>query len=228
MQIGEFLSVGLLVAGILSAIGAYINTRRKRAQKAGRAMERTAERRTSAPSAPSAPEPVMPQDAPADLLSDLRSKEWRIRLAAVEELLKDASDDTAQRLIFALLPLLNDPDSDVREAVIAGLVRGGQAAIHGLVDTLEHGDVNAREGAARALGQIGGKIATDALIAALADDSAWVRIPAAQGLGAMSAQKAVDPLIACLEDEDAGVRSAAVEALTAIGTRKALMAVSNR
>lgn len=215
MQIGELLSVGLLVAGILSAIGAFINTRRKRAQKSSQPATK-----------PAQVEGEKVAGAPGDLLAGLHAKEWRTRLTSVQALLRDV-DDPGESVIFALLPLLNDPDSDVREAVIAGLVHSGATAVPGLMDTLANGDVNAREGAARALGKIGGKTATDALIEALADESAWVRIPAAQGLGLISAQKAVDPLIACLKDDDAGVRAAVKDALTAIGTRKALMAIAN-
>ncbi len=100
-------------------------------------------------------------------------------------------------------------------------------ALHALVDILDeryplrlhlreledsHGEV--REGAARALGDLGETGAASTLIRVLSDQDADVRYAAAEALGKLGAQSALKSLVQRLDgDDDPDVRAAAATAL---------------
>lgn len=149
-----------------------------------------------------------------DPYQELRSSRWQERLAAVQMI------DGEAHALDALLPLLSDPDSDVREAVGESLVHIGADARSGLeAALLEARNPDSRTVAARALGQIGERKSVPALIQALNDVSSWVRIAAAESLGQIQDRQAREPLQAALEDESADVREAAQQALDRIARK---------
>lgn len=102
-----------------------------------------------------------------------------------------------------------------------------QADVSRLVEELASEEVEVREYAALALGELGASaapVAVEPLIVALQDEDAGVRSSAAEALGWIgptAASSAVPALIAALQDEDAGVRSEAAWALGEMGPEAA-------
>ncbi|MCA9885546.1 MAG: HEAT repeat domain-containing protein [Anaerolineae bacterium] len=154
----------------------------------------------------------------------LKSPGWQTRLSAVKELAHQHSPDN----LNALVDLLSDADPSVRDVALDAILPYGESAVPGLVTVLEHGNLEAREAAAKALQHLHPGSAVLALITALAhDESAWVRVPAAQALGAIATDEAAEALIHALDDPHADVVKAVRAALTHIGTPDALQALEN-
>ncbi len=192
MQILEIGMMVLFVAGVV--IGLYQRWQRDQRRKAA----------------------VQPSDpvAVTDPYQELSSTRWQERLAAVQ--LLDGQADA----LDALLPLLSDADSDVREAAGEALVHIGAAARPGLETALlEARNPDSRTVAARALGQIGDRKALPALVQALNDVSSWVRVAVVESLGQIQDRQAREPLQAALDDENADVREAARQALDRIARK---------
>ena len=176
-------------------------------------------RRYKAPP-PQADDPVEMPDDSATLLENLRDSNWRVRRSAVLKLGELNDPATLPEMIA----LLEDKDSDVREAAV-GAVAAMKPASEPLVKLLHDGNLDTRVAAAQTLALLGDKAAIPDLIDALNDESMWVRQPVVQALGATRSAKAIPALVKALTDEDSGVRQAARDALIAIGTPDALKAL---
>lgn len=131
-------------------------------------------------------------DVAGEVIPYLRSEDPQLRNAAIEIL--QETDYSAGRM---LVPLLSDPDDDVRILV---------------------SDI---------LGLAGGPEAVDALIAALGDANPNVRNAAAGSLGTLADPKAVEPLGQMLQSEqEEWVAFTAIEALKEAAGRSAAEALS--
>lgn len=158
------------------------------------------------------------------IIVHLRHGDWQVRVEAVNRL--SSAGDPA--LAPYLLDLLDDPDSDVRDAVVAALSQYGHSVADGVCASLESSSQDARIAAAQVLGHVGSADSIPDLIAVLQNDvSAWVRIAAAEALGEIRQVRAVPALIKAMTDTDSTVRKTAKDALIRIGTPEALKALAN-
>jgi HEAT repeat protein len=143
----------------------------------------------------------------------LQHPQWQVRLNAVQQLAEQKQPENLSRLIA----MLNDSDSDVRDAAVEAVAAYGASAVANLSALLKEGHLNSREAAARALGMIGDPAAAPALMNALEDESVWVRIQAANALGGLGTGEAVNALAKALENEtDAAAKQALQTALNAL------------
>jgi HEAT repeat protein len=166
-----------------------------------------------------------PADTSVPLAEGLHHPDWKIRLQALHTL--EASPDALSSLPDVIL-MLNDADTDVREAAARVVALFGSAAVEGLAEILSSGNLDARTLVAKLLADIGDTSAVPALITALHDHSVWVRLPAVEALGKIGDNSAVEALASALaNDHQAEVRTAAREALQNIGTPEALAALKN-
>ncbi|NSW57439.1 MAG: HEAT repeat domain-containing protein [Armatimonadetes bacterium] len=146
-----------------------------------------------------------------------------------------------------LVPLLSDPEAQVRSAAAESLSAMGERAAaaalevlsgdHGpgclaagdvlaatgagllpeLLEVLRAGGPDARAGAARALGGIGDEQAVPHLVGRIRDSHAPVRAEAARALGLLHAATAAPHLLSAIDDPDPAVSRAAIDALGRIG-----------
>ena len=155
-----------------------------------------------------------PREAPARLLSDLRSKDKSQRREAANEL----GMTRARGAVRGLVEVLSDKDDSVREAAAFAL---GQicdpAATPLLIPLLADPEPSVRASTAFALGMIANRKATDALSFATGDSDPEVRASAIFALGLMRDEAAVDELVDALDDPSFDVRYDAVWALGQIG-----------
>ena len=155
-----------------------------------------------------------PREAPARLLSDLRSKDKSQRREAANEL----GMTRARGAVRGLVEVLSDKDDAVREAAAFAL---GQicdpAATPLLIPLLADPEPSVRASTAFALGMIGNRKAMDALSYATGDNDPEVRASAIFALGLMRDEAAVNELIEALDDPSFDVRYDAVWALGQIG-----------
>lgn len=116
-----------------------------------------------------------------------------------------------------LLPLLNDPDPDVRAtaAQLIGLLDDGGAQ-RLLIGRLEDSSSGVREHAALALGRLGTALACHSLMRMLADSAPCVRAAAAQALGAIGDPRAFTALLAVADGDSFAPARAAAHALSRI------------
>lgn len=121
-----------------------------------------------------------------------------------------------------LLPLLADPDPDVRifTADILGAC-GDATAVPPLCGLVLHDpDVNVRSQAAVSLGELGYPEAAPALNRALGDDE-WVRFAVIEALMKIGHESSIQALVGALDDSSELVAAMIVDALAAMGNRKA-------
>lgn len=182
------------------------------------------QRKQQHPVSPGAPPtPALQADIPV-LIMHLRHKDWRMRVEAVYRL--GQSHDPS--VIPYLLDLLDDPDSDVRDAVVSVLGDQGEKIVAEVRSGLQSSSQDARIAAAQILGQIGSSAASPDLIDLMQHDvSAWVRAAAAEALGKIGHMSAIPALIKAMTDPDSSVRKTAKDALIHIGTPEALKALAN-
>ena len=155
-----------------------------------------------------------PQEAPARLLSDLRSKDRSERREAATQL----GAIRARGALRALVEALSDKEPSVREAASFALGQISDPAATGLlIPLLADPEDSVRAATAFALGMIGNRKATDALSFAIGDADPEVRASAIFALGLMRDEAAVDELIGALDDPSFDVRYDAVWALGQIG-----------
>jgi HEAT repeat protein len=113
------------------------------------------------------------------------------------------------------MPLLSDPDGDVRTATVIALgMIGDREAVPTLLEGLADPHTPVRDAAAWALGAMKDGRAVRPLIKALSDPEWHVRMEAEWALLEIG-EPAVDPLIAALHDE--GVRWKAAGVLVKLG-----------
>ena len=159
-----------------------------------------------------------PEQAPASLLSDLRSKNADKRREAANQL----GALRARGALRLLFEALSDRESSVREAAAFALGQiSDPAATKPLIPLLADDEPEVRAAAAFALGMIGDNKALQALSYATGDSAAEVRSSAIVGLGLMQDTAAVDEIIEALDDSSFDVRYDAVWALGQIGEPKA-------
>ena len=141
------------------------------------------------------------------LIAVLRESGWGfIGNAATEALSRMGSAGTEP-----LLPLVNDPVTDIRLAAVRALGGiGDPLAVDRLCSALHDSNRDVRQAAAAALGKIGPP-AVGSLISALPDR--YAAAYAARALGRIGDARAVPALVAALNDTHYEVRAAAVEAL---------------
>jgi HEAT repeat protein len=166
----------------------------------------------------------------------------------VHDSLRDALANLGEPAIKPLLECLKDKDVHVQEdaADVLGqlhylpsdtegkaaffillqswdkLVELGAPAVAPLLGCLKDEDYNRRQGAARALGELGDKRAVDPLIACLQDDNADVKKNATKSLGELGDKRAVAPLIDVFKNEDTEIKTSAAEALDSLGDSAAV------
>lgn len=145
------------------------------------------------------------------------SSTWRVRGARTI----GAWGAHARAAVPSLIPLLEDPEAEVRRAAAFALARMGkdaapaEKALAALLGGKEE-DAGARANAARALGAMeAGRNGRAALLKALGDGDPAVRVNAAGALADLGAADgaAVAPLARALRDDDWTVRAAAARAL---------------
>ena len=129
------------------------------------------------------------------------------RLAAA----KEAEARSEQAKLSRWISELEEPQN--HPLAIYCLHRLGSTAVEPLLAALRSPDVDARVGAARALGLIGDLRAVPALIDLLRDAEPSVRYWAVDTLGLLRAQEAAEPIAALLRDNHGGVRARAHEVL---------------
>ena len=150
---------------------------------------------------------------PVEPVNALQNPQWQVRLDAVQRLAIQHHSDNLPTLVT----MLNDADSDVRDAAVEAVAAFGELALPALEKVLHEGRLNSREAAARAFGIIGDATAVPALIVALEDESAWVRIQVANALGGLGTETAVSALAKALENEtDSSAKQALQTALNGL------------
>lgn len=158
------------------------------------------------------------RNAVVPLIEVLETAEWKLRYEATVALGKIADPKAVPSLIKALanarrlMPQIviynrisEQRDSEPYVTVVFGF-SGGEV----------------REGAARALGQIGDVQAIDPLVQALQDEEPSVRRIVAEALGKIGDAQAVEPLVRVLADGSCWVRRKAAVALGCIGDPRAV------
>ncbi|MBN8581386.1 MAG: HEAT repeat domain-containing protein [Anaerolineae bacterium] len=119
-----------------------------------------------------------------------------------------------------LLLQLDDPAN--HPMAIPGIVYFGVEAIEYLTALLKSKDIDARYGAARALGEIRDQSAVSALVETLNDEHPAVRFFALDALGKLKAAEAVQAIGDLLSDESPNVSKHAHDVLIQIGTPEAM------
>jgi hypothetical protein len=155
-----------------------------------------------------------------------RQQAWLTQREKFEDEKKTALKDLAEGekvLLKRLLVQLDDPKNHPN--AIPGISIIGREAVEPLIKLLGSKDVDARYGAAHALGNIGDDRAIPALIKALEDAEPAVRYWAIDALGKLKAHEAIYDLASLLQDRDENVAKFAKNALEKIGSPKALQAL---
>lgn len=124
-----------------------------------------------------------------------------------------------------LVPVLDDPDTRIRDTAIDVLKKIGEPAGEPLVTTLQEGDIKVRILAAMILGDIRDTRAVEPLMNTLSFhsgdfplDAPRLRFESASALKKIRDPRAVEPLIRALKDDIPAVRESARTALEEIGT----------
>jgi phage FluMu protein gp41 len=102
-----------------------------------------------------------------------------------------------------------------RRAILALEIIGTNGTVP-LINALNHADLNVRESAIWALGEIEDPIAVKPLLKLTQDSNHNIRAGAAESLGKIKGPIAVEALIKALDDPDSCVREAAISALLAL------------
>ena len=145
---------------------------------------------------------------------------------AVEALIRALSDPTLSRpaawalgeirdvrAIPALIQSLDYSEQNVRENAAAALVRFGAHVVDPLIAILKTGNVDAKQNAAWALGEIKDNRATIPLMDLLKHENMLVRSKAIESLGTLASPLAHDALVSMVRDSKPLVRAKAVQAL---------------
>jgi HEAT repeat protein len=158
------------------------------------------------------------------LLAILRIRSNRFRIAAIRALGHIRAADS--EVVKAVVTTLGSADEEVRVASATALGQFGSVATPSLVNALGHRQMHVREGAARALGNMGrsASIAVNALTSLLDDPEPFVQAAAAQALGQIRthASKFLPKLISFLASENEYVRGSAIIALGRLGGAAAI------
>ncbi len=136
----------------------------------------------------------------------------------------------------SLIPLLDDPEADLRRRAVVILGRIGvadDAVVKGLTARLADSDRLVRLNTAMSLGELGetdARVLPILLMRLTSEKSSEIRRGLIASIGNMglSARDAVGPLISLLSDGDKEVREESSESLMKIGTLEAMDAVERR
>lgn len=142
-----------------------------------------------------------------DALSDANAQELRALVLVLGWL-------EGEEIERALTRLLGSPGA--RKEVIEALVRHGARVIDLLVEQLQSEDLETRQAAVIALGQIGDPRSVPALLRVLSEDEELVIIVAG-ALAKIGDRRAFDPLVVMLGHPNAAVRQAVIAALNSLG-----------
>jgi HEAT repeat protein len=161
------------------------------------------------------------------LVAALDDSEMGVRAVAVSALAHLEGPRALQALASVAA---RDPDPHTRGMAISALgKRGphGRAAVPGLVELLQDADRGVRNGAARALGEIGDRRAVSALADRLGSEpDAEVRDTLVASLASFASEpEAVDGLLLALRDREWGIRVSAAMALGQVGNPRAVPAL---
>jgi len=156
------------------------------------------------------------------------------------DVLKIGNGDAIKRIIDALgkesnlaldhlILRLNDPESQVRKAVIESLAKlKDSRTIEPLLQRLSDSDEDVRDAAAKALGNFGTPKILDIFISQL-DNPDWrVRKGAVKGLGVLKTSKSLEALFKKINDPDSEVRKAVVTTLGKLGNIKSQIPLIRR
>ncbi|MBN1890337.1 MAG: HEAT repeat domain-containing protein [Thermoflexales bacterium] len=134
-----------------------------------------------------------------------------------QEALAESQPPVTPDELKAMVAALQAEDAGTRAEAAETLVKLGRVAVRPLATALRSMNLDLRQAAAEALGQIGDPRAIRALAVASRGRGKRARLAAAQALGQIGDPRAVEPLIAALEDQDSDVRQVAAGALRKIG-----------
>src|SRR5512143_1876394 len=125
--------------------------------------------------------------------------DWRVRKAAVEELLKAGGEEVFEGLYRHLF---SGDNAGARNSAAEALTRLGAPAAAALGERLGEADPDVRKAIVDIIGAIGARESAGALIRALDDEDPNVRASAAEHLGRMKATEALDRLVSYLGSDD--------------------------
>jgi HEAT repeat protein len=168
---------------------------------------------------------TIPDDRALDaLLGALGDPEMSVRSVAVSAL---AHLEGTRAVLALAFVAERDPDPHTRVMAISALGKrghGGRVAVPRLIGLLRDGDGSVRNGAARALGEIGDPRAVPPLVERLPrEHEAEVRDTIVVALAAFPDDpRAVDALLLALRDREWGIRVSAAMALGQAGDRRAV------
>jgi HEAT repeat protein len=162
------------------------------------------------------------KEAHPALLRHVRDESRDVRVWVVRAL--DAATSWDEK-IDVLLPLLSDPDAEVRAAATGGIgvpTPRARIAVPALVKAFGDPDPAVREAAAGAFvgmsGQVTAPEAVPGLLAMLEDESGQVRATAAAALGQLGDVRAIEGVVKrAVDDVEPGVRAAAAGAIGGFG-----------
>jgi HEAT repeat protein len=164
---------------------------------------------------------LMRQDVldPTDqLMGALGDQSWRVRMAAVDGLVRHSGQGGIKSLLRSLRE--EHQNLGVLNSALQVLALSGVDAIAPLVECLGDSDVDLRVYSAHALGDQHDPRAIPALISALQDPDANVRYHVIEALGKLRATDSLGPLLDIVESGDFYLAFPALDALTQIGDRQ--------
>lgn len=151
------------------------------------------------------------------LVEALRDLDEQVRVSAISKLGYSGRADA----VMPLAALAADRAPRVRSMVAYALGRLGNEATPALLRLVNDPDSHVRENARKALGSVGGPAAVDALLTFAADEDPELRIEAAEALAkAVDSDPRVAPQLMVLAKDDQGtVRAATIHGLASAGAR---------
>jgi HEAT repeat protein len=161
-----------------------------------------------------------------NMLDELRSSEWHVRLNAAKALREYAKllhHTKEPQVVSRLMEAMDDQNWEVRWAVTEALAWiGDPAAVSALIKHLDDKNWTVRVALIRALLEIGDKQSASYVVPYLKDENANVREAAAETLGVLQYANAVGELMKALSDSERFVRLQAAAALGNIGDKRAV------
>lgn len=114
----------------------------------------------------------------------------------------------------ALVPLLKDPESDVRTAAAAALEQLEEVqSLDEIIEQLKKGNLAAKVRAIYALAEIGGDKVVSPLVYCASRPEVELKGAAIDALGTIAVRSTVQVLVERLKDENSGIQARAIRAL---------------
>lgn len=167
-----------------------------------------------------------------EIESKLNSRDWKVRLAAVEKL-SGLNDKKSLNLLLEVAGAKGEYWPVKIKAIELLGERGDPAAIHVLLeiynDIFLHSECpSIKSYAGKALGNFkGNEKVVKALIEGIDDPELLIRESSIDSLGRIGNPKAVEPLSKLLNDKSFAIRYAAIKALANIGDKTAIPHIKN-